>query len=81
MAELLLTNNADINAKGNQGSAWAGDTPLYMAACNGNKDVLEVLLAHKPDLNAKGKDGRTPLQIAVANHHDDVANMLRQKAE
>ena len=41
VAELLLANQADVNAKdGNY-----GDTPLQCGAQNGHKDVVELLLA------------------------------------
>jgi Ankyrin repeats (3 copies)/Ankyrin repeats (many copies) len=84
MVELLLAHGANVNAKGAEGSLWAGVTPLYIAACNGSANVVEVLLAHGAEVNAKGRDGLTPLQIAVKNHHNtpevpqnDAASLLR----
>ena len=43
VAELLLANKADVNARDND-----GDTPLHMAAMKGHKDMVELLLAKKP---------------------------------
>jgi len=41
MAELLLANKADVNAKDNKGY-----TPLYYAADKGHQDVVELLRQH-----------------------------------
>jgi len=35
-----------------------------------------VILAHKPDLNATGKDGLTPLRLAETLHQKDIADLL-----
>ena len=56
MAELLLANKAEVNAKDN-GSL----TPLHCAALEGHKDVVELLLANKAEVNAKDNNGATPL--------------------
>jgi ankyrin repeat protein len=41
MAELLLTNKADINAKNDDGA-----TPLRLAEGSAHKDVADVLRQH-----------------------------------
>jgi ankyrin repeat protein len=75
VADLLLSNNADVNAKTNDGS-----TPLLMAAYKGSRDVAELLLDSGADLNAKdGKYGLTALRWATGQHHDDVVKLLRQR--
>ena len=38
-----------------------GKTPLHWAALSGHKDVVELLLASKAEVNAKNNDGQTPL--------------------
>ncbi len=43
-----------------------GQTPLHMAACKGHKDVAELLLANKAEVNAKDNNGVTPLHLAAA---------------
>jgi hypothetical protein len=73
VAELLLANKADVNAKDNQG--W---TPLHYAALKGYADVAELLLANKAEVNAEANSGWTPLHYAAANGHKDVAELLRQ---
>jgi ankyrin repeat protein len=73
VAKLLLSSNADVNAKGHRG--W---TPLYCVAVKGYRDIAELLIASKADVNVKESDGWTPLDRAVANRRKDVAELLRQ---
>jgi uncharacterized protein len=54
------------------------ETPLYLAAFNGRKDVVELLLANKAEVNAKNKLGYTPLHGADLMGCKDVAELLRQ---
>src|ERR1035438_7582111 len=65
VAELLLANGADVNAK-NTGTTGlnTGLTPLHYAAGSGHKDVAELLLANKADVNAKS-DRVTPLHLVA----------------
>ncbi len=56
MVELLLTNHADINARG----TW-GKTALHFAANRGDAGMVEFLLKHKADVNAPDNDGLTPI--------------------
>ncbi len=53
-------------------------TPLHWAAANGNKEVAQLLLVSKADVNARGSSGMTPFHLAVANGKKDVADLLRQ---
>ena len=52
-----------------------GWTPLYGAAASGRKDLVELLIANKADVNAFNQ-GFTPLHAAVLNHHKEVADLL-----
>jgi len=53
-------------------------TPLHYAAQRGSKDVAELLLADKAEVNAPNNYGWTPLHFAVYNGHNDVEELLRQ---
>ena len=53
-----------------------GATPLHMAAASGRKDVAELLLANKADVNAKANNGATPLQLAAIEDRGDVVELL-----
>jgi len=41
-----------------------GATPLWMAALNGNKEIVEFLIEHGADANKEHKNGGTLLRIA-----------------
>jgi len=71
VAEVLLANNANVDAKDNH-----GNTPLHWAAANGHKDVAELLLANNAAVNAKGNGGATPLHAAVFKGYKDVVQLL-----
>jgi ankyrin repeat protein len=54
----------------------SGATPLLVAAAKGHKDVVQLLLANKADVDAKANNSRTPLHMAAANGHKDVVELL-----
>jgi TonB family protein len=68
---LLKHNRKMVSSKDNNGS-----TPLHLAAWNGHKDIVELLLANKADVNAKDTMGFTPLHRAAINGHKDVVELL-----
>lgn len=71
-AQALLKGNPDlVFSKGNLGC-----TPLHRAVKQRHKDVAELLLASKADVNAKTNNSFTPLLLAVQNGHKDVAELL-----
>jgi ankyrin repeat protein len=74
VVRLLLTNNADVNAKDKGG--W---TPLHIAASYGCKEVVKLLLAKKADVNAKTFDGETSLSRAIYFGHSEIVEMLLAK--
>jgi ankyrin repeat protein len=78
MAEFLLAQRADVNARDQRGG-----TPLLYAADRGYKQVAEVLLANKANVNARDDYDRfTPLHLAANNSREDVVELLlANKAE
>jgi ankyrin repeat protein len=68
VVELLLTSNADVNAKG-----FLGQMPLDAV---GQKDIAELLLAHGAEVNAKDNQGKTPLFWAAFDGHKNVVEVL-----
>jgi ankyrin repeat protein len=70
--KVLLKDNPDlVFCKDNEGA-----TPLHEAALHGSKDVTELLLASKAEVNAKDNLGGTPLHWAAFAGHKDVAELL-----
>ena len=49
---------------------------MHGASAEGHKDVVELLLANKAEVNAKDKNGDTPLHEAAFMDHSDVAALL-----
>jgi hypothetical protein len=74
VAEFLLANKADVNAKAKNGS-----TPLHLAAAKGDKDMVELLLTNKADVNAVDNDGWSPMHSATYWHQQGIADLLAAK--
>jgi TonB family protein len=68
----LLNENTNLVAN----KDFEGATPLHRAASAGHKDVVELLLAHRADVNAIDNNGVTPLHYAASAGHKDVAELL-----
>jgi hypothetical protein len=73
IAELLIANGADVNAKGGDEA-----TPLHWAAYNGRKEIVELLIAEGADVNAKDEVGETPLDRTAILDKKETADLLRK---
>jgi ankyrin repeat protein len=67
MKKLLLENEADVNAA------------LHAAATEGDFSVVKELLKKGADCNVKDNDNQTPLDVAIANDHKDIVEMMQAK--
>jgi ankyrin repeat protein len=72
-ATALLKTNPDLVFSHD---SYASQTPLHLAAEFGHKDVAELLLANKADIEAKASGGWTPLLQAVFGGHKDLVDLL-----
>jgi hypothetical protein len=61
-----------------RGIAYTADvgSDLVLASYEGDIDKVRALLAAGADVNAKDKDGNTPLLEATLNFHGDIVDML-----
>jgi ankyrin repeat protein len=75
MARTLIARGANVNPR----QAENGVTPLHEAVANGSIEFAKLLLEHKADLNAKTKDGKTPLAHAVSRSQKEMASWLRER--
>ena len=74
LVELVLNHKARPNE-----ARTDGETALTLAAWYGYQGVVEALLRHGASVNAKTAEGETPLFIAQAEHHEELAAMLRKR--
>jgi ankyrin repeat protein len=71
---LLLARGADINAVND-----AGATALHGAVARGSEPIIRFLVEHGARLDARDKQGRTPLDLAASRReHASTAKLLRQ---
>ena len=60
VAKALRAERSLVSASNSQ-----GDTVLHIACWQKQVAILATILAHEPDVNARGNGGRTPLHYAV----------------
>ncbi|CAK38721.1 uncharacterized protein An04g04570 [Aspergillus niger] len=56
-----------------------GQTPLSLAAENGQEDIVQMLLERGASVETKNSDSQTPLSLAAANGHERIVQMLLKK--
>lgn len=64
---------ADVNATNKEGLA-----PLHLAASEGQKAILKLLIRAKADVDARDKDGNVALHYAVISRDCDCVELLIQ---
>jgi ankyrin repeat protein len=72
VAQLLLEHGVIVDAQGCNHHTQASSRH---ASAYGHRDlaVVEILLAHEPDVHIRGADG-TPLQVATSEGHLELRN-------
>ena len=66
---MLVSKGASVNDTSN----FYKMSPLHAAAEEGHADVVAFLLAHQADIEAKERNGYTPLTQAGWREHWDAA--------
>lgn len=54
-----------------------GRRAIHLAACGGDVQVLELLVAYKADINVVDRHGGTPLEDAIRHNNEEVAQALK----
>ena len=72
----LLTWRAHVNGVDDV-NAW---TPLHHAASKGHRVISELLVDHGAKVNARDRNGRSPLHLAAAQGHLDTVRYLSRLA-
>jgi glutaminase len=57
---------------------YDGRTPLHLAACEGQIEVVRHLIARKVHLEPKDRWGNTPLDDAIKFNHEDIQSLFEQ---
>ena len=76
LERLLADPNIDINAR-----TADGNTALHLSAERGNFYATQRLLAAGADIFAKDKDGKLPLEAAIAAEHALVVSVLLEAVD
>lgn len=74
----LLSEGADINAKDNVKYKYM--TPLHVACQRGNKEIAQLLIENKADIEARDdRWGDTALHFAAVSGHKEIVKLLIEK--
>lgn len=67
----LLGRGADVNALDRY-----GQTALMLAAHDGHREVVKMLITQRANLNITAKFGLSALMLAIVSGHEEVALLL-----
>ncbi len=74
LEDLFALDAFSIDEKDEHGNAL-----IHVAAQNGNKKILKILLRHGAQLNAKNSNGQTPLHYCFAYGYKELGEYLISK--
>ena len=55
---------------------FSSNTPLHVAVENGHEEVVDILLAAKPNIDAQNAVDKTPLHVAAKEGYERIVNSL-----
>ena len=73
-AALLIAKGANLEVP-----EEGGFRALHIAAESGDARLVELLLDHQAQVDAKADDGTTPLGVAARKGRDAIATLLRSR--
>ena len=76
---MLQANPKLVNAIWKGGGPGSDSPLLTTAAKNGNKEIVELLIANGADVNEKNGSGETALMYAASAGHKEIVELLLSK--
>ncbi|CAL7948855.1 unnamed protein product [Xylocopa violacea] len=83
IAQFLIRSGCDLNAPRRLGPDGAGGdeakdecTPLHLCCQWGLEQVVQTLIEHSADVNARDVEGKTPVHVAIQNQHSQIISLL-----
>ncbi|KAG8035383.1 hypothetical protein G9C98_006829 [Cotesia typhae] len=83
IAQFLIRSGCDLNAirklgPNGEGGDEARDncTPLHLCCQWGLEQVVQTLVEHGANVNARDAEGKTPIHIAIQNQHAEIIALL-----
>lgn len=83
IACFLIRSLCDVNSPRRTGPNGEGDSdaldgqgPLHMASQWGQEHIVQCLVEHQADINARDNEMQTPLHIAITNQHPIIISLL-----
>ena len=74
--KVLLNNKAHSQFTCHDSKGTTGITPVMLAAGNGHKEIVAMLIAAGAFINVQDSDGKTALILAASRGHKDVVKLL-----
>nr|XP_034176394.1 rabankyrin-5 isoform X1 [Osmia lignaria] len=83
IAQFLIRSGCDLNAPKKLGPDGSGGdeardecTPLHISCQWGLEQVVQTLIEHDADINARDIEGKTPVHVAIQNQHSQIISLL-----
>lgn len=80
---LYVYSGCDLNAPRRPGPDGIGGdeardecTPLHLCCQWGLEQVIQTLIEHDADVNARDVEGKTPIHVAIQNQHSQIISLL-----
>ena len=74
--ELISSHRVDVNCQPENKNFYLDATPLIIAACKGQIEMVQILLDSGADINRASRLGSTPLWHSAGRGHEDVVKTL-----
>lgn len=74
VANVLIKKGAGVNERVTSN----GFSPLHVAVVNGKAEIAKILMSNGADINARTKQEQTPLDKAVSEEHNEIADLIRE---